>query len=252
MRAFLYAAGRATRLGREFAHQPKILIEIGGRSLLEWHAIRLAEAGVRHLSVITGYERGQIAAVLPGLERAHGIRIEEIPNPDFSEGSVLSVHVSLPAIMARPEPALLMDGDVFYPAEMIHRLLRSPNRTTLLVDRNYSTADDDPVLVPIRGGRPFEFRKRWQGEAEAMGESIGFFKVDAADLPALAGQTELRAVGKRRLESYDEIIRAMVQQDLFGCEDVTGLPWTEVDFPQDVAYAREEILPAIAGRRVEK
>jgi choline kinase len=31
----------------------------------------------------------------------------------------------------------------------------------------------------------------------------------------------------------------------FGFEDVTGLPWIEIDFPEDVVRASDEILPAI-------
>ena len=31
----------------------------------------------------------------------------------------------------------------------------------------------------------------------------------------------------------------------FGYEDITGLPWTEIDFPEDVEKARELILPRL-------
>ena len=41
MKAIICAAGRGVRLG---ANSPKILLEFGGRSLLEWHALRLREA----------------------------------------------------------------------------------------------------------------------------------------------------------------------------------------------------------------
>jgi hypothetical protein len=58
-------------------------------------------------------------------------------------------------------------------------LLKLGGRT---LHRSYSTADDDPVLVPVRDGRPFEFRKRWRGECDLVGESVGYFKVDPAEL----------------------------------------------------------------------
>ena len=31
----------------------------------------------------------------------------------------------------------------------------------------------------------------------------------------------------------------------FGFEDVTGLPWIEIDFPEDVERAENEILPRL-------
>jgi len=245
MKAFIYAAGRATRLGPEFASRPKILIELGGKSLLEWHALRLREAGVREFAIITGHERRQIAEALPVLASRHGMKIEEIHNADFTEGSVLSMNVSLDAVIGAGGPVLLMDGDVLYPGEMLRRLIASPHPTVMLVDRNYSTADDDPVLVPVREGRPVDFVKRWSGEADQVGESIGFFKMAATDLPLLADETRKRLQGEGRLDSYDDVLRAMVKAGRFQYEDVTGMPWTEIDFPKDVDYARNDVLPAL-------
>ena len=36
----------------------------------------------------------------------------------------------------------------------------------------------------------------------------------------------------------------------FGYEDVTGLSWIEIDFPDDVRRAEEEVLPRVEGVRV--
>ena len=71
------------------------------------------------------------------------------------------------------------------------------------------------------------------------------FKVARADLKMIAEETRKRAVGEGRLDSYDDVLRVLVQAGRFACEDVTGLPWTEVDFPKDVAYARDEVLPEL-------
>ena len=101
----------------------------------------------------------------------------------------------------------------------------------MLLDREYSTDDDDPVLVPVRNGRPFEFRKKWTGQADFVGESIGFFKIAPADLPMLIKETRARSAGSEVRDSYDDVLRAMVLADRFGLEDVTSLPWTEIDFP---------------------
>ena len=34
----------------------------------------------------------------------------------------------------------------------------------------------------------------------------------------------------------------------FGFEDVTGLPWIEIDFPEDVKRAETEVLPRLLAR----
>jgi len=245
MTAFIYAAGRGIRLGKEFADRQKILLEFAGKSLLEWHVQRLAEVGVRQLAIVTGYKREAIRGAFAALESRYGLKLTELVNPDFTEGSVLSLNTSVPALALAQGPVLIMDGDVLYPAEFLRRLIESPHRSALLIDREYSTQDDDPVLVPIRDGKPVEFRKRWQGEADQVGESIGFFKIDPADIAQLSEETRQRTVGERRKESYDEVLRALVLAGRFGFEDVTGIPWTEIDFPGDAERAEADVLPAI-------
>lgn len=242
MKAIICAAGRGVRLG---ANSPKILLEFGGRTLLEWHALRLREVGVQEVVLVTGFMRQKIASVLPEISARHGSPIRQLVNERFHEGSLLSLATALPEIEGSHEAILLMDADVLYPAEMLARLIRSNNQTALLLDREYSTNDDDPVLVPVKAGRPFEFRKKWTGEADFVGESIGFFKIAPADLPLLIEETHARKTGGEVRDSYDDVLRAMVLADRFGFEDVTSLPWTEIDFPDDVSRARDEVLPRI-------
>jgi len=248
MQAIIYAAGGGTRLGSVFGNPPKILLEFNGKSLLERHIHCLREVGVGRVTIVSGYRQELIRQALPALREHYGVEIQQVINPDYTAGSILSLASSIPVLqtLARIQPGLLMDGDVLYPAEILRRLVASPQPTALLIDREYSTADDDPVLVPITNGRPFEFLKRWQGEAEQVGESIGFFKVSPQDLPDLISFTHSLSAGAGRSLSYDEVLRKLVQAGRFGHEDVTGLPWTEIDFPRDVERAALEILPAIA------
>ena len=157
MKAIICAAGRGVRLG---ASSPKILLEFGGRTLLEWHALRLRDVDLEDVVLVTGHLREQIASILPGISARHGLRIRELVNERFQEGSVLSLATALPELEGSREPILLMDADVLYPAKMLERLIHSGDGTALLLDRNYSTRDDDPVLVPVKNGRPFEFREK--------------------------------------------------------------------------------------------
>jgi len=244
MDAILYTAGRANRLGDSLKEANKILLRFDGRSLLERHVEHLAALRVSRLYVVTGHGRKAVAAEFSQLRVRHGVEILELFNPDFKEGSVLSMAVSLP-ILKRMQEVLLMDGDVLYGEEMLRRLVESPHRTALLVDRGYSTADDDPVLVPMRAGKPFDFVKRWNGKADSIGESVGLFKVGIEELPMLIEETEVRTTGPGRTASYDDVLRALVQAGRFEAEDITGMPWTEIDFPGDIEHARTVVLPAL-------
>ena len=242
MKAIIYAAGRGTRLQLD---TPKILLEFGGRTLLEWHALRLCEADIDELVLVTGHLRNQIAETLPGICDGYDLAVREIVNPRFHEGSVLSLKTSLPEIENSFEPVLLMDADVFYPTGMLDRLIESEYCTALLVDRDFSTRDDDPMLVPVKNGRPVDFRKQWSGDADFVGESIGFFKIAPVDFSLLVKETHARSRGSICEDSYDDVLRTLVLAGRFGYEDVTGLPWIEIDFPADVTHARNQLVRAI-------
>ena len=53
----------------------------------------------------------------------------------------------------------------------------------------------------------------------------------------------------RRHEAYEETIRDVLltsPRGKFAFEDITGLPWIEIDFAKDVERATTEILPQIS------
>ena len=72
------------------------------------------------------------------------------------------------------------------------------------------------------------------------GESVGFFRLTPGTAAELADRAEDYVTTGRRGMEYEEPIRDMILQsppDRFGFEDISGLPWTEIDFPEDVAKA---------------
>ena len=251
MNAFIYAAGRGNRMGKLVQERNKVLFEFAGKSLLEWHVLRLKAVGAKRIFVVTGYRYAATEAAISDLASRYQIEVIPIRNPDYEEGSLLSLALSLPDVEQSRPFALLMDGDVLYDGQMLPRLLDSPEPTALLIDRGFSAADDDPVIVPVKNGRPFDLVKRWRGETTEVGESIGFFKIAEADIPALAAATRSRLVGEGRMDSYDEIFRDLVRDGLFGRVDVTGLPWVEIDFPWDVDFATHKVTPQILATDAE-
>ncbi len=61
MRAVLLAAGRGKRLG---STSPKVLTDVGGKTLLERHLTNMVEAGITALTIVVGFEQGQLREAL--------------------------------------------------------------------------------------------------------------------------------------------------------------------------------------------
>jgi choline kinase len=246
MRAIIFAAGMGKRLAGAGGDVPKVLLELGGKTLLLRHVENLRAVGVRDVVVVAGYREEEIEAEIARIRADRsGLELRAVRNEAFREGSALSVLAAAPLMTEEAAPLILMDGDVLCSAALLRRLVESPERTCLLIDRDCALDEDDPVLVPVRAGRPFDFVKGYKGPWDAIGESVGFFKIDRADVPRLVQATRARAAAERRRETLEDIVRDLVMEGRFGFEDVTGAPWIEIDFPEDLARAQDEVLPAI-------
>jgi choline kinase len=242
--AIILAAGIGRRLAS--AHQnPKVLLEFGGVSLLARHLSALATHGIEDVAITIGYQGDAIRRAVATLAPAQ--RITFVENPDYRNGSVVSLAVQAPQLRSG-RPVLLMDGDVLYDQRMIGRLLAGTSENVMLVDPVLEPGDE-PVKICFREGTIVDFRKRPEHPHDWHGESVGFFRFAPPMAADLAGQTEAYlASGKSGLE-YEEAIRDLILggPNRFGVVDVGDLPWTEIDFEQDVMRAKNEILPQLQG-----
>jgi choline kinase len=94
-----------------------------------------------------------------------------------------------------------------------------------------------------------EFRKHLDPglEYDEVGESVGFFRFGAQAAGLIADECarfEAEGLGDA---PHEEALRNVLLRHpgLFAFEDVSGLPWIEIDFPGDVVRARDKVLPAI-------
>jgi len=245
-KALILAAGVGRRLGGPGAGQdkmPKAMLDFDGKTLLARHIDILRGLGISDITVVIGFAAAQIRAALAALD--DGPPVSAVTNPDFHEGSVVSLWAGR-AVLRSGAPVILMDADVLYDARLMTRLIDSPHADCLLLDREIEPGDE-PVKLCVRDGRIVDFHKRPSEPHDWHGESVGFFRFSVAAAEELAGRTEDYVATGRRTMEYEEPIRDMIiasVADRFGFEDITGLPWTEIDFPEDVVKA-QALLPAL-------
>jgi len=128
MRAMILAAGRGERMGTLTVTQPKPLLSIGGRSLIEHHVVRLAASGIEELVINLSYRGSQIRRELGDGSR-FGVSIEyseEGEPPLETAGGIVR---ALPMLGA--EPFLLVNSDVY--TDFDFRLLVEGPRVPTLV-----------------------------------------------------------------------------------------------------------------------
>ena len=237
MKALILAAGIGKRLNSK---EPKILLKIGQKTLLERYYQNLVNIDVNKIGLVVGFQKEKIEGLIKEIDKENRITI--FRNTEFTKGSVISL-VKASNFFEHQEEMILMDGDVLYHHDILQRLVNSKKKNCFLLDRNIEKGEE-PVKVCIKKDHIYDFGKKIKKDFDFYGESVGFFKFSYE----ISKELLIKAKEVMRLDSnemYEEAIRLIIKNtDLnnFGYEDITNLPWIEIDFPKDLEKAKNKIL----------
>jgi N-acetyl-alpha-D-muramate 1-phosphate uridylyltransferase len=214
MRAMILAAGRGERMGALTATQPKPLLDLGGRPLIEHHVVRLAASGVTEIVINLSYRGTQIRQHLGDGSR-YGVSIaysEEGEPPLETAGGIVQ---ALPLLGL--EPFVLVNSDVFTDFDF-SVLVNGPRRAML-------------VLVPNPEHNPRgDFGLDAAGFVSAAPPLLTYAGIAVSDPRSFAGL----APGRRPLKPL--LDAAIARRDLKGLS-FAGL-WLDVGTPERLEAAR--------------
>jgi choline kinase len=246
VRAIILAAGVGHRLAPLTDRRPKCLLPVGGRSLLERMLAALRAAGVAEAVVVVGHCQEQIRRLGA---RVGGLPIRYVENADYRRDSIRSLWAARDLLDA---DTLLMDADVLFPQALLRRLVECPAASALLIDPGFTDTGEE-VKVFVRGGRVLALGKKVEPlpPHDLVGEGVGFLKCAAAHASLLRACMAEVLEDETRYHEYEDAIDLLVRRVPVGWADVGGLPWTEIDFVEDLRRAEAEVLPLILGAEGE-
>lgn len=239
MRAIILVAGVGWRLKPQTDSTPKCLLEVGGKSLLLRYLEAFAAVGVPEAVLVVGHLKEQIMA-----EAARGsadVEVRFVVNEQFTRGNILSLW------QARHEfddDIFIMDGDVLFPQELLARLAASPDGNAIAVDERFTDTGEEQKVV-CEDGWVVEVSKKMSGDPRVRGEAVGVLRLSADAAEVLRGiLEEFIDTGKDSLE-YEDAFRELAAEVPIGVVEIGDLPWIEIDFEEDLARARQQILPEV-------
>ncbi len=239
MKAVILAAGVGKRLWQITQHRPKCLIEIGGRSLLHRYLEALASLGVRRADIVVGYRQELIREAV-GLD-ACGVKVDFLVNDEFHRGSISSLWIARTAL---DDDAIVMDADVLFHRDILRRLVESSYENALLMDETVHQTGEECMVV-VAGGRVIALSKKMPSQYDYAGEGVGFLRVRHADIPHLVASLRSHIERGSWNMEYEDALLQFFQTVKVGHEKIGGLPWTEIDFIEDVKKAELDVLPKL-------
>lgn len=237
MKAIILSAGQGRRLLPLTASRPKCLIELGGRSLLEWQLISLARGGVREAVVVVGYGAEQVEAVLKNHTPA-GITVRTLYNPFYEVADNLaSCWITRGELRGE---CLILNGDTLIETAIVERVLGATTHPiTVTIDRK-DWYDADDMKVQTVDGRLCAIGKKLDASI-VNGESIGFLRFTTEGAARFVGEVEriMRTPEGLKLWYLSVIDRIAKDSGEVGYNSIEGLGWGEMDFLADVARNEE-------------
>jgi choline kinase len=232
--AIILAAGSGRRLGPATMGRPKCLVEVGGRSILERQLTSFGQMGVERFVIVCGYEADQVARVARDL---CGDAVEIVLNDRYADTNVLTSWLLGSAHLFGDH--YYAHADTVFDVALLRRLRQlGESAINLTYDRH--ACGEEEMKVRCEGSQLEAISKTMPSDM-AAGEFTGVMSVQAAALQ------ELRTIGGQLLQSDQAdslFVEAVLQElldrgraNLFSLVDITGIPWREVDFPEDLSAA---------------
>ena len=238
MRGVILAAGKGSRLNGNAPESPKCLTQLGGETLIERQIRVLRQAGIDDLVIVVGCQADRV-------RRACGHGITYVENVRYAQtNSLYSLWMARPLLF---EGFVVLNCDVLFHPALLTDLLSSRHENALLLgyrEASQPPYGDEEMKVKVRDGRVVDMSKEMD-PAEADGENLGVVKFGARGAAALVEIMD-GLVGQGRVKDWaPRAFAAFAQAHALHAIGTRGLPWIEIDFPDDYRRAAREVLPAI-------
>ncbi|MBU3903127.1 MAG: phosphocholine cytidylyltransferase family protein [Gammaproteobacteria bacterium] len=178
MKAIILAAGRGSRMQALTDDRPKCLVELRGKTLLDWQLLALRAAGINEIAIVTGYKREQLA------ERG----MLEFYNSRWAETNMVT-SLACAETWLTSEPCVVSYGDIFYESSAVSALMESKASLAVVYDDQWQALWEKRFGDPLLDAETFrlnpdgtlaEIGNKPQSVMEVEGQYMGLLRFTPA------------------------------------------------------------------------
>jgi L-glutamine-phosphate cytidylyltransferase len=236
MKGIILAAGRGARLNGGSNDMPKCLVTLGGETLLSRNVRLLRNAGIHDVVVVVGCAAETVRRTCQGVEFVENARFAQT-------NSLYSLWLARPMLA---DGFVVMNCDILAHPQLVTDLLTARHEDALLVAYRDgdTTYGEEEMKVRVRCGRVIDISKTMDPQ-EADGENLGIVKFGPAGAQVLVEEMDALIADGNHKAWVPRAFKAFAERRPLHAIGTRGLPWTEIDFPEDYRRAVEVVLPQI-------
>ncbi len=184
LNAIILAAGQGKRLAPLTEHKPKCMVNLFGKTILDWQISVFKKCGITDISIVTGYHSELID--LPGLEFFQNKKFE-------TTNMVESLFCASEKLN---ESTIVSYGDIIFEKKVLDKLIQSKEDFSVVVDKNWkrywemrfdNPLDDAESLKIDTDGNITSIGQKTQKIDEIEGQYIGLMKFQDSGLEKIKG-----------------------------------------------------------------
>ncbi len=238
MQAIILAAGLAKRLRPLTDTQPKCLLKVGGKTLLEMTINNILKNGVTSFVMVTGYRENMIKEHISG--KFPGLDIIYLTNSDFeNNNNSYSLWMTKDYITG---DSILLDSDILFDYRIISKLFSSGKADCLAVKSTHKLGDEE-IKVIIDSSNKISHIGKHLDPAASYGESIGIERFSYGFFSKLGEVLERKITLENNVnEFYEASFQELYDAgNSMYAVDVSEYKCMEIDFPEDLEKAQAEV-----------
>ncbi|MFO8132721.1 MAG: sugar phosphate nucleotidyltransferase [Thermoplasmatota archaeon] len=230
MKAVILAAGEGKRMHPLTYTQPKVMLPVAGRPLLEWNILRAKEAGIRDVVLVVGYKSGRVRDYF-GDGAAWDVSIEYV-NQGEPRGTGHAVAQVKPFV----DDFLVLCGDTIVGTWDIQTVMEQDMAMGLT---EVADASEYGAVETSDGSITAIHEKMAQPVSQVINAGIYHF---TGDIFGYLDRIDRSPRGEYELTDAINLLAG--EQEMAG---ITLQEWRDVGYPWDLLGANAEMLAAMDG-----
>lgn len=250
MQALMLAAGMGKRLGRYTKNGTKCMVQVNGKTLIEYAIEALIKVGIKKITLVVGYRSDVLKNFIASKfdeSNLNGMKIEYIENPIYDKtNNIYSLWLAKDILSS--EDTILLESDLIFNSKILSDIIESPEQNLAVVshfepwmDGTCTLLDDEENIVGMLDKAHFN----WNDISDYY-KTVNIYKLSKDFskkyyIPFL--EAYQKSFGKN--EYYETVLKVLTLLDTKTLKgfSVHGDQWYEIDDPADLAIAETRFAP---------
>lgn len=247
MQALMLAAGMGKRLGRFTKNSTKCMVNVNGKTLIEYAIEALVKCGIQKFIIVVGYKseilKNYIKEKFPK-EKLNGMEIEFIENTIFDKtNNIYSLYLARKEF--EKDDTILLESDLIFKGKIIQQMISSPEKNLAAVSHYENWMDGTCTLLDENDsitGMVSKENFSWQ-KTDLYYKTVNIYKF-SSDFSKKYYIPFLEAYQKTfgMNEYYEQVLRIIsyLQPNILKGFKVSSDDWYEIDDAADLAIAENK------------